>query len=79
MLFIQVQGLCELRDKLDPNLPINLYFVVPSICHMFETYCLQNYVTTENKVYRGWDINTKWVRDDVVQYVLLIEWSDFIR
>jgi hypothetical protein len=74
---IQVHGLSQLKNKLDPGLPINLYFVVPDIHQMFETYCSQNYVTVENKVYTRWDINTKWIRDDVVQYVLLIDWGDF--
>ena len=44
---------------------------------MFDNYCSQNYVTADDKVYVGWDKNTAWIRDNVIQYVLLIDWSDF--
>jgi hypothetical protein len=74
---MQVHGLSQLRNKLDHNLPIHLYFVVPNIFHMFDNYYLQNYTTADKKVYRGWDKNTAWIRDNVIQYVLLIDWSEF--
>ncbi len=74
---MQVHGLNQLKHKLDHNQPIHLYFVVPDICRMFDGYGCQNYVTTDNKVYSKWDINTKWIDNNVIQYVLLIKWSDF--
>jgi len=55
---MQVHGLNQLKHKLDHNQPIHLYFVVPDICRMFDGYGCQNYVTTDNKVYSKWDINT---------------------
>ena len=55
------------------NLPIDLYFVVPNINHIFDNFHFQNYVTTGGDKYKGWNTTTEWVRDDIEQYVLEIE------
>ncbi|GBB91236.1 hypothetical protein RclHR1_01840033 [Rhizophagus clarus] len=69
----KVNGLLKLETHLGGNLPIHLYFVVPSINHIFDNFHFQNYVTTGGDKYKGWNTTTKWVRDNIEQYVLEIE------
>ncbi|CAG8831929.1 11678_t:CDS:2, partial [Gigaspora margarita] len=68
-------------NKLENNLkdlPIHLYFVVPNINDMFNNFRFQKYVTSGNTEYSGWHLtHAEWIRDNIVQYVLLINLSDF--
>ncbi|CAG8830763.1 32696_t:CDS:2 [Gigaspora margarita] len=74
---IKVNGLNKLENYLK-DLPIHLYFVVPNINDTFNNFRLQKYVTSGNTEYSGWHLtHTEWIRDNVVQYVLLINLSDF--
>jgi hypothetical protein len=55
------------------NLPIRLYFVVPDINNIFDNFRYQNYVTTKDGIYEGWNRNNEWIRDGIEQYVLKIK------
>jgi hypothetical protein len=66
-----------LKNHLGGPLPINLYFVVPDINHIFDDFNFQNYVTTKGDKYKGWDVTTDWIRDDIKQYVLEIKLQEF--
>jgi hypothetical protein len=68
-----VNGLQDFRSILDNNLPINFYFVVPDVDEIYNCYCEQEYCTTKDTVYKGWNNETKWIQTKVIQYVLLIE------
>jgi hypothetical protein len=71
---IKINGLDKLKSKIKNSLPIILFFVVPNIEDLFCKYKLQDFVTTGNTTYVGWDNNgTSWIRDNVIQYVLEID------
>ncbi len=71
---IKVNGLDKLKSKIKNGKPIFLFFVVPNIDSLIYNYTLQDFVTTGNKKYVGWENNgTSWIRDNVVQYVLEID------
>ncbi|GET57989.1 hypothetical protein GLOIN_2v1790993 [Rhizophagus irregularis DAOM 181602=DAOM 197198] len=55
----KVNGLLKLKNHLEGNLPIHLYFVVPNINCIFDNFSFQNYVITENEKYKGWNATTK--------------------
>ncbi|CAG8592907.1 9181_t:CDS:2 [Funneliformis mosseae] len=74
---IKVNGLQEMRSLLDNGSPIHLYFVVPDIDEIYDNYCKQEYHTTKDTIYIGWNKETEWIQKKVTQYVLLIELSDF--
>ncbi|CAB4442451.1 unnamed protein product [Rhizophagus irregularis] len=69
----KVNGLLKLKNHLGGNLPIHLYFVVPNINCIFDNFSFQNYVTTGDEKHKGWNATTKWIRDNIKQYVLEIE------
>jgi hypothetical protein len=63
-----------LKSKINNNKPIYLFFVVLNIEEMFYNYKLQDFVTTENKKYEGWENSgTSWIKDNVIQCVLQID------
>jgi hypothetical protein len=62
---------------LDNGPQIHLYFVVPDVDNLFDNYQEQNYVTTNNAKYTGWNSETEWIKNKVIQHVLLINLSDF--
>ncbi|CAG8747861.1 4176_t:CDS:2 [Dentiscutata erythropus] len=74
---IKVNGLSKLENHLK-DLPIHLYFVVPNMDDTFNNFRFQKYVTSGNIEYSGWHLtHTEWIRDNIAQYVLLINLSDF--
>ena len=74
---IKVKGLSELESKINDYQQIELYFVVPDINDLFDDFCEQNYVTTTDTEYVGWDYTTSWIKQNLTQYVLKIDLSDF--
>ncbi|RIB10448.1 hypothetical protein C2G38_2106062 [Gigaspora rosea] len=69
---IKVNGLSKLENNLK-GLPIHLYFVVPNFGDTFNNFRLQKYVTSENIEYSEWHLtHTEWIRNNVIQYVLLV-------
>ena len=63
--------------KVNDYQQIELYFVVPDINDLFDDFCEQNYVTTTDTEYVGWDYTTSWIKQNLTQYVLKIDLSDF--
>ncbi|CAB5350982.1 unnamed protein product [Rhizophagus irregularis] len=47
----KVNGLLKLKNHLEGNLPIHLYFVIPNINCIFDNFSFQNYVTIGNEKY----------------------------
>ncbi|CAG8479909.1 222_t:CDS:2 [Rhizophagus irregularis] len=74
---IKVKSLSELESKINDYQLINLYFVVPNINDLFDDFCEQKYVTTADTEYIGWDYTTSWIKQNLTQYVLKINLSDF--
>ena len=66
-----------MKNYLGGNLPIRLYFVIPDINNIFDDFRFQNYVTTRGDKYKEWDATTKWIYDDIEQYVLEIKLQEF--